>query len=80
LDFRWEAFNPLNRVRFSTGTTNLDGPSFGVVTSQANGPRRAPVVTHARREIAWGDPYGPPPDGIVRWQSSACGIGRVRRD
>ena len=40
LDFRWEAFNLFNRVRFGTGGTNLDSTSFGVVTSQANGPRR----------------------------------------
>jgi hypothetical protein len=40
LDMRWEAFNLFNRVRFGTGSTNLDSPTFGVVTSQANGPRR----------------------------------------
>ena len=40
LDFRWEAFNLLNRVRFGTGSTSLDSPTFGVVTSQANDPRR----------------------------------------
>lgn len=43
LDFRWEAFNLLNRVRFGTGGTSLDSPTFGVVTSQANGPRRMQV-------------------------------------
>ena len=40
LDFRCEAFNIFNRVRFGTGGTNLDSPTFGVVTSQGNGPRR----------------------------------------
>ncbi|MFB3779589.1 MAG: TonB-dependent receptor domain-containing protein [Bryobacteraceae bacterium] len=40
LDYRWEAFNLLNRVRFSTGGTGLDSTSFGVVTSQTNSPRR----------------------------------------
>jgi len=40
LDFRWEAFNLFNRVRFSTGGANLDSPTFGVVTSQVNSPRR----------------------------------------
>jgi hypothetical protein len=40
LDFRLEAFNLLNRVRFGTGGNGLDSPTFGVVTSQANGPRR----------------------------------------
>jgi hypothetical protein len=43
LDLRWEAFNLFNRVRFSTGGTNLDSTAFGVVTSQANGPRRMQV-------------------------------------
>ena len=40
LDFRWEAFNLFNRVRFGIGGTNLDGTTFGVVTSQANDSRR----------------------------------------
>ena len=39
-DFRWEAFNLLNRTRFSTGSQNLDSSSFGLVTSQLNDPRR----------------------------------------
>jgi len=43
LDFRWEAFNLFNRVRFSSGGTNLDGATFGVVTSQSNSPRRMQV-------------------------------------
>lgn len=43
LDFRWEAFNLFNRVQFSSGGTNLDSTSFGVVTSQANDPRRMQV-------------------------------------
>ncbi len=43
LDFRWEAFNLFNRVRFSTGSTNLNSSGFGVVTSQANEPRRMQV-------------------------------------
>jgi hypothetical protein len=42
LDFRWEAFNLFNRVRFGTGGTNLDSTTFGVVTS-ASGPRRMQV-------------------------------------
>jgi hypothetical protein len=40
VDFRWEAFNLFNRVRFGSGGTNLDSPTFGVVTSQSNDPRR----------------------------------------
>jgi hypothetical protein len=40
LDFRAEAFNLLNRVRFSTGQTSLDNQAFGQVTSVANSPRR----------------------------------------
>ena len=40
LDFRAEAFNMFNRVRFSSGATSLDSQTFGQVTSQANSPRR----------------------------------------
>jgi outer membrane receptor protein involved in Fe transport len=40
LDFRWEAFNLLHRTAFSTGNTNLNASTFGVVTSQVNQPRR----------------------------------------
>jgi hypothetical protein len=40
VDFRAEAFNLFNRVRFSTGQTSLDNAAFGEVTSQANTPRR----------------------------------------
>ncbi len=43
LDLRWEAFNLFNRTRFSTGSTNLDSATFGVVTSQSNDPRRMQV-------------------------------------
>lgn len=43
LDFRWEAFNLFNRVRFSTGSTNLNSSGFGVVTGQDNDPRRMQV-------------------------------------
>jgi hypothetical protein len=39
-DLRWEAFNLFNRVRFNAGSFNLDSANFGVVTSQANDPRR----------------------------------------
>jgi hypothetical protein len=44
VDFRWEAFNMFNRVRFATGSTNLDSNTFGVVTSQANDGRRMQVA------------------------------------
>jgi hypothetical protein len=40
LNFRWEAFNLLNRALFGTGSTNLNSATFGVVTSQTNDPRR----------------------------------------
>ncbi len=43
LDFRWEVFNLFNRTLFSTGSTNLDSTSFGVVSSQSNEPRRMQV-------------------------------------
>lgn len=44
LDFRWEAFNLFNRVRFGTGSTNLNSSSFGLVTDQANDQRRMQVA------------------------------------
>ncbi|MCI0388772.1 MAG: carboxypeptidase regulatory-like domain-containing protein [Acidobacteria bacterium] len=40
LDFRIEAFNAFNRVRFNPGTTNISNPNFGVVNSTLNEPRR----------------------------------------
>ncbi len=40
LDFRAEAFNLLNRVVFSSPTTNLNSNSFGVITGQQNAPRQ----------------------------------------
>ena len=42
VEFRAEAFNALNRVRFGTGSTQLQSQSFGVLTgsgSQINSPR-----------------------------------------
>ncbi|MEZ5398051.1 MAG: carboxypeptidase regulatory-like domain-containing protein [Bryobacteraceae bacterium] len=43
LDLRGEAFNLFNRTIFSTGSTNLNAGTFGVVTSQANTPRQMQV-------------------------------------
>jgi hypothetical protein len=43
LDFRAEAFNALNRVRFGTGSTSLQSQSFGRLTSNGdllNSPRQ----------------------------------------
>lgn len=40
LDFRAEAFNLFNRVRFGNGSTSLDSTSFGVVTDQTNTQRQ----------------------------------------
>ncbi|HTS31905.1 MAG TPA: carboxypeptidase regulatory-like domain-containing protein [Bryobacteraceae bacterium] len=43
LEFRAEAFNLLNRVRFGTGSTQLQSQTFGVLTgsgSQINTPRQ----------------------------------------
>jgi hypothetical protein len=40
LDLRGEAFNLFNSPRFATGSRNIDDPSFGVVRSQVNEPRR----------------------------------------
>jgi hypothetical protein len=44
IDFRWEAFNLLNRTAFALPSTNLNSTSFGVVTSQANNPRQMQVA------------------------------------
>ncbi len=40
MDFRWEMFNAFNRSRFSPGSTNVQDPNFGRVTSTINDPRR----------------------------------------
>jgi hypothetical protein len=41
LQFRTEAFNALNRVRFSSPNTNVNGgANFGKVTAQSNSPRQ----------------------------------------
>ena len=43
MEFRAEAFNTFNRVRFGTGSTSLQSATFGVLTgagSQINTPRQ----------------------------------------
>ena len=40
MDLRWEVFNAFNRVRFNPGSTNIQDPNFGRVTSTLNDPRR----------------------------------------
>jgi hypothetical protein len=40
LDLRWEMFNAFNRSRFNPGSTNVQDPNFGRVTSTLNDPRR----------------------------------------
>ena len=44
IDFRWEAFNLLNRTQFGSPNTNLNSSTFGVVNSQANAPRQMQVA------------------------------------
>jgi hypothetical protein len=44
IDFRWEAFNLFNRVRFGTGSTSLNSNTFGVVTNQGNDARQMQVA------------------------------------
>jgi hypothetical protein len=47
LELRGEAFNVFNRVRFGTGSTQLQSQSFGVLTgsgSQINAPRQLQVA------------------------------------
>lgn len=40
-DFRWEAFNLLNRVRWGNPNTNInDAANFGLITTQGNTPRQ----------------------------------------
>jgi hypothetical protein len=36
IDFRWEAFNMFNRVRFGTGPTTLSNPNLGRLTSNTD--------------------------------------------
>ena len=36
VDFRWEAFNVFNRVRFGTGPLSLANPNFGRLTSNSD--------------------------------------------
>lgn len=36
VDFRWEAFNVFNRVRFGTGPRSLSDPNFGRLTSNSD--------------------------------------------
>lgn len=43
-DFRFEAFNLVNRSIFSTGSTNVTSPTFGVVTETINSPRRVQLA------------------------------------
>jgi hypothetical protein len=40
LDFRAEFFNLFNRVQFGPPNTSFGGPSFGLITNQANNPRQ----------------------------------------
>ena len=42
-DFRLESFNVLNRHAFGTGSTSLDGNTFGLVTS-ASGSRESQIA------------------------------------
>ena len=41
---RIEAFNVLNRVQFGVPNTQAGNSSFGIVTSQANGPRQVQLA------------------------------------
>jgi len=39
VEFRMEAFNLFNRVQFAAPSTDVNGTTYGIVTSQANRPR-----------------------------------------
>lgn len=47
LDFRAEFFNLFNRVQFAPPNTSFGGPTFGVITSQANNPRQIQISLRA---------------------------------
>jgi hypothetical protein len=40
MDFRWEAFNLFNRVRWGNPDSTITSPTFGLIRSQANAPRQ----------------------------------------
>jgi hypothetical protein len=40
LQFRTEAFNALNAVRFGSPETNVANTNFGLVSTQSNSPRQ----------------------------------------
>ena len=40
IDFRWEAFNLLNRTQFGSPNMNLNGSTFGLISTQINTPRQ----------------------------------------
>lgn len=40
MQFRIEAYNPMNSVRYSIPDTNLFSPNFGIITSTQGNPRR----------------------------------------
>jgi len=40
MDFRWELFNVFNRVALGAPVTDVQQPTFGRITSQANNPRQ----------------------------------------
>jgi hypothetical protein len=46
VDFRWEAFNLFNRVRFGplSGGATLQDPNFGLWRTQVNSPRQMQVA------------------------------------
>jgi hypothetical protein len=47
MNFRWEAFNIFNRVRFGTGPNGLTNPNFGRLTGNQDillDPRRMQVA------------------------------------
>lgn len=47
LDFRAEFFNLFNRVQFAPPNTSFGGPTFGMITSQANNPRQIQLSLRA---------------------------------
>ena len=53
LDFRWEAFNVLNRVRFGTGPLKLSDPNLGLLTRRNSDLLNTPRTMQLGLKFYW---------------------------